>query len=669
MKRLLLLIIIISSFVMAQSEVTDVSADNLSVNTYVTQEPSVQKLNNLSPYHTAPSWFFKRDRQIGGMAFGDFDGDGDLDLAVGCYYSNSYPPINDYENFILQNNNGVLDTIPVWITADEKTTTDIRWADINGDGLIDLVSANGNFQKSGIYFNSSAGLSTSPGWISADNVFTVGSAVSDVNGDGWLDLALANQGLGDPPSAYRPIQVFYNNNGELSTSPGWSSADQMITNSVVFTDINKDNLNKVTIYTFGDGVNSLYNISHLPIYAVDSIVVGGVRTYNFCYDDLNGWISLGFVPQNGESVNISYTYFTKGDMAAVKWSGFESGIYFNDNGTLNTLPGWTNGLTATQKGAAWADFDLDGYMDLAIGGSGLPAQVYRNVNGVLSASPVWSSSGTNTSTQEMYAADVNRDGYPDLALVHFGYKRIEIFFNIGGELETTPSWTYIAASSATSIAFGDVNGDGWLDLAVGTARSPIVLFLADPLLVPVEFGTFTSEVNGNKVILNWNTLTEKNNLGFAVERKPKNSDNWEEIGFVKGYGTTSEPVYYSYSDIPSANGIYNYRLRQVDFDGTVSYSTLSVAEYINEISFGLSQNYPNPFNPSTIIEYIIPEDAFVDIKIYDLLGKEVKSVLSEEKSKGFYSIQINGSDLSSGIYFYKLKAGNFVETKKMVLMR
>jgi hypothetical protein len=202
-------------------------------------------------------------------------------------------------------------------------------------------------------------------------------------------------------------------------------------------------------------------------------LVDGLQYYDYCYDPISGWISLETQVQSGLSIKIKYRYVSMGDLAASKWANYASGVYFNNNGVINSLPGWTVGNTETQKGIVWADFDRDGFQDLAISGSGVQTVIYQNVNGVLTG-PVWISNSVSTSAQELISGDVDRDGYPELAVVHFGSKRIEIFKNRTGVLDTDPTWLYIAGSSATSISFGDVNGDGYLDLAVGTARTHFI---------------------------------------------------------------------------------------------------------------------------------------------------------------------------------------------------
>jgi len=188
-------------------------------------------------------------------------------------------------------------------------------------------------------------------------------------------------------------------------------------------------------------------------------------------------------------------------------------------------------------------------------------------------------------------------------------------------------------------------------------------------IIPVELISFSSSVEGNTVNLSWLTATELNNRGFEIERS-SNKTNWRTIGFKEGKGTTSEPQQYSYSDILSgieSSKLY-YRLKQIDFNGIFEYSNVVEVE-IAPSAFSLSQNYPNPFNPGTIINYQLPINNFVSLKIYDVLGNEVAILVNEEKPAGKYQIEFDGSSLPSGIYFYKLTSGSFVETKKMILLK
>ncbi len=190
-----------------------------------------------------------------------------------------------------------------------------------------------------------------------------------------------------------------------------------------------------------------------------------------------------------------------------------------------------------------------------------------------------------------------------------------------------------------------------------------------PDVVPVELTSFTTAAGNNVVILNWTTATETNNKGFEIERSTDRKD-WSVIGFVGGSGTSSEPQVYSYTDKLSgvtAPRLY-YRLKQVDFDGTYEYSDISTAE-IAPSSFELAQNYPNPFNPSTVITYSLPENDFVTLKVYDVLGNEVASLVNEQKTAGKHSLEFNASDLGSGVYFYTLKAGVHVQSRKMILVK
>jgi len=194
-----------------------------------------------------------------------------------------------------------------------------------------------------------------------------------------------------------------------------------------------------------------------------------------------------------------------------------------------------------------------------------------------------------------------------------------------------------------------------------------------PNPVPVELVSFTAEVLGNEVQLYWQIATETNNKGFQIERCQKltvsSQSDWKILGFLEGNGTTTQPATYSFADENVNLGNYHYRLKQIDFDGSFEFSNEIEVEVEVPMEFSLEQNYPNSFNPSTKIRYELPERSFVTIKVYDVLGEEVATLVNEEKSAGNYEVEFDAAGLSSGIYFYTLSTGNFLSTKKMILLR
>ncbi len=199
-------------------------------------------------------------------------------------------------------------------------------------------------------------------------------------------------------------------------------------------------------------------------------------------------------------------------------------------------------------------------------------------------------------------------------------------------------------------------------------------------LIPVELTSFSATMNDDNVELNWITSTETNNQGFEIERSQLSNVNgqmdWKKIGFVEGHGTTTESQAYSFTDKNVVAGKYNYRLKQIDYDGTFEYSNVIEVEVTTPSTFSLEQNYPNPFNPSTMIGYHLPASSNVTLNIYDVLGNEVAKLVDEYKPAGSYSVEFNANshsgevwNLPSGTYFYQLKAGSFIETKKMILIK
>ncbi|MFZ1279514.1 MAG: T9SS type A sorting domain-containing protein [Ignavibacteriaceae bacterium] len=201
----------------------------------------------------------------------------------------------------------------------------------------------------------------------------------------------------------------------------------------------------------------------------------------------------------------------------------------------------------------------------------------------------------------------------------------------------------------------------------------LIKFMPFSASIPVELTSFTANVVEGNVVLNWITATELNNSGFEIQRlkdsKIERLNDWETVGFVKGNGTSTEVHNYSFVDKNTNEGKSYYRLKQIDFDGSFDYSKTVEVDLSLPIIFSLEQNYPNPFNPSTKINYSIKEKSNVELKIFDLLGSEIATLVNEEKSPGNYEVSFDASFLSSGVYLYTIKAGSFVQTRKMLLMK
>ena len=187
--------------------------------------------------------------------------------------------------------------------------------------------------------------------------------------------------------------------------------------------------------------------------------------------------------------------------------------------------------------------------------------------------------------------------------------------------------------------------------------------------LPVELTSFNARVNQKNVILNWRTASESNNSGFGVQRQ-STGEEWKELAFVKGSGTSSTPIDYAYEDKNLKNGNYSYRLKQVDYNGNYEYFSLSSNVEIGAPQkYSISQNHPNPFNPTTKIYFDVPKVSSVKISVYDVSGREVKVLVNDKYQPGTYETMFDGSMYSSGVYFYKIQAGDFTKTMKMILLK
>jgi len=199
--------------------------------------------------------------------------------------------------------------------------------------------------------------------------------------------------------------------------------------------------------------------------------------------------------------------------------------------------------------------------------------------------------------------------------------------------------------------------------------------------VPVELTSFTAKILKNGIMLNWATATEVNNYGFSVERASTSlsttsnpssraeSREWVKISFIEGHGNSNSPKQYSFYDNSPLKGKALYRLKQIDTDGVFEYSDEVEITFLQSDKIELFQNHPNPFNPSTVISFSLPQLSHVSIIVYNAIGQKVVDIINEQLDAGYHNVNFDGSELSSGFYFYRLETSNYTKTMKMILLR
>ncbi len=250
----------------------------------------------------------------------------------------------------------------------------------------------------------------------------------------------------------------------------------------------------------------------------------------------------------------------------------------------------------------------------------------------------------------------------------------------GGESFTNFKVSQSSFTPSSSVFFGDYTNIAAFNKMVypiwmrmdGTSLSVWTAIINDSLVyVPVELESFTAQkTNDGKILLSWQTATELNNKGFEIQRKYLNYE-FVTIGFVQGKGTTTEKQFYNFIDAPSEDGLYTYRLRQIDYDGKFNYSNEVEINLETINNLDLEQNFPNPFNERSILYFTTASNSWITLKLYDILGKEVLTVVNESLSAGRYEKEINFSkfNLPAGMYFYELSNGKTTIVKKLIYLK
>ena len=428
--------------------------------------------------------------------------------------------------------------------------------------------------------------------------------------------------------------------------------------------------------------------------ASGNIQVTGTRTYssgaNYIYNGTSSQSPGNGLPSPLNNLNINNS----------------AGVTLNTNITINGILTLTNGYLTLGSNV----ITLAGYLDPINGGSS-SSYIVTNGTGTFTRNSVGSSTdylfpvGTTTSYNPVivnnsgttdnfsvkvqstfdYAPDdtskvVKRQWTIDEATPGGSSATITFYFNSG-------EWGN-SFSTSNPVVIGKWDGIAWVHYdATLSGTGPYAVINSSPVTsfspfvvgndgaLPVELTSFTSTVRDRNVMLRWSTAVELNNAGFEVERKLSDgSESWTNIGFVQGNGTTNEPKNYSFEDKKLNTGKYGYRLKQIDYNNKETVFNLNnIVEVGIPKNPELSQNYPNPFNPVTKIDYNITYNSKVTLKIFDITGREISTLVNETMEAGYYTVQFNAYEFASATYFYRLSTEggneNFVMTKRMILIK
>jgi hypothetical protein len=254
----------------------------------------------------------------------------------------------------------------------------------------------------------------------------------------------------------------------------------------------------------------------------------------------------------------------------------------------------------------------------------------------------------------------------------------DIFWQVGDFADLAAGFNFdgnVMANNYITVGAGGAIVNGRLLSKTNYVTAAGATVGGSEITLPVELVTFTATVNRMNTELHWSTATEVNNYGFDVERRLINSqlltlNSWTKIGFVEGNGTNNSAHSYSYTDANVSSGTYGYRLKQIDNNGTYKYSSEAEITVAVRKVIALNQNYPNPFNPTTTITFTLAQDGFTTLKIYDVLGREVTTLVNGEMKSGVVNtVNFNASNLSSGVYFSRLESSGNVQVKTLMLLK
>ncbi|MBS1494843.1 MAG: T9SS type A sorting domain-containing protein [Bacteroidetes bacterium] len=563
------------------------------------------------------------------------------------------------------------------------------------------------------------GIQVSTG-VTGANITVRNNQFCDLSGDGWVNTTLGDNTHGIYAFSTQTGLKLYNNsinfNGNTLNQTGAMSYGITLGTGTTADIRNNNIVNNLgllgatglgtTCIFLQSGVSQLEAEDNNNYYcnASGSGIKGVAYVVSTNYTSVAAYAAVTLKDAHSVSGDPAYLSATSGDVDATNvncWVVNGTGVngLVTDDYLGNPRPTTSNGVC--DIGAFNVIPSVSAPNATQTGTIGLGNTTTYSIFGRTFASITWGPAGTLPGTlTAVYNSGQTPPNPPGSALYGYGTWSLtpDVQPSGGATYDITiyfdDSQTGTINSPSTNLILAKYDGVSWTDYQPGTGagqsnlnyagKSITVLGLGsfstfaltdkdNPL--PVELSSFSSVVDRRNVDLKWTTVSEQNNSGFDIERKLSSSQTWTKVGRVTGNGTSNTAHNYSFTDLNLQTGNYNYRLKQIDFNGNYNYYNLA-----NEVNVGvpskfdLSQNYPNPFNPTTKINYDLPFDSKVSIKLFDMTGKEVALIVNAAQSAGYYTVQFNGSNLASGIYFYNIiaeggNASKFVSTKKMVLVK
>ncbi len=590
---------------------------------------------------------YQEYKVIGLKPIEDINGDGksDVIIATSNYWlmaldgaaSGTTDTLWTFNTFINNNDAGTIGMANDYGVQDALAIVN----DLNGDGHKDVVIGTGGGNEHVYALDGTNGHVI---WKFGDDInydlgdFEAVDGRRDFNGDGVPDILAIADG-NELCTGYHEAFLFNGANGQIIWTYSYPGPCLAFGKTII-------SIDDIT----GDGVPDAV------------IAIGNNGTTDREVIGLNGatgqqlWI---FPTQNYEPKEM-LELSVPGQTPDVIAAEYFTNVYRIDGETGQVVWTYNPGFTGTIQISLLNDINGDGIDEILIADLSSQMQCISGADGsVLWTYPMAYQYGV------AQVPDLNNDGINDVIT---GDQNGTFYCIEGSGTPLLFSQNFPGDKIYTVNALPSIDGNASSELLAGTYNGKVICFSGGLDATPVELTSFTAAVNYNDVTISWSAASQVNNKGYSIQKRTGNQ-NYSDISFIKGDGTTTQSKSYNFVDKNVIPGKYTYRLKQTDFDGAVHYSNEVNVDVSVPTEYSLSQNFPNPFNPSTTIKYSIVKDGFVSIKVYDILGREVKTLVNKNQAAGIYSINFNASDLPSGVYIYRINSGSFHQSKKMMILK